>query len=115
MTELHELCPTDTGLCFQKIMDWIEGADHGVVLFSMGFIFNPKIVPKRNIEALLEAFGQLPQRVIAKFNEDPPPDVTVPTNVLILPFVPQQASENCEKMDTSIIIGITFQHKRKNL
>ena len=56
----------------------------------MGFIFNPRIVPKPKIIALLEAFARLPQRVIAKFNEPPPSDVEVPPNVLVLPFVPQQ-------------------------
>ena len=58
----------------------------------MGFIFDPKIVPLHNIEALLQAFEKLPQRVIAKFNELPSKDIAIPPNVLILSFVPQQVS-----------------------
>ena len=31
---------------FQEIQNWINGAEHGVILFTMGFIFHPKAVPK---------------------------------------------------------------------
>lgn len=65
----------------------MEGAEHGVILFTMGFIFSPKVVPKERVDSLLAAFGRLPQRVIVKF------DTQVegcPSNVLIKPFLPQQ-------------------------
>lgn len=53
----------------------------------MGFIFNPTIVPKAQLDALLSAFARLPQRVIVKFDS---PIENAPENVLVLPFVPQQ-------------------------
>eukprot|EP00095_Tigriopus_kingsejongensis_P007274 maker-scaffold144_size312663-snap-gene-2.33 protein:Tk07274 transcript:maker-scaffold144_size312663-snap-gene-2.33-mRNA-1 annotation:"udp-glucuronosyltransferase 2b31-like isoform 1" len=71
----------------QDIQAWIDGAEHGIVLFTMGFIFNPAIVPQHRIDALLGAFARLPQRVIVKFDSPIP---NAPENVLILPFVPQQ-------------------------
>lgn len=71
----------------QNIQEWIDGAEHGIVLFTMGFIFNPTIVPKAQLDALLSAFARLPQRVIVKFDS---PIENAPENVLVLPFVPQQ-------------------------
>ena len=70
-----------------QIQNWIDGAEHGIVLFTMGFIFNPKVVPKQKIDDLLNAFARLPQRVIVKFEK---PIENAPSNVLILPFLPQQ-------------------------
>ena len=67
-------------LTIQDIQEFIDGAEHGVILFTMGFIFNPKVVPKDRVDTLLAAFGRLPQRVIVKFDtppEDSPPNVLV--------------------------------------
>ena len=65
----------------------MEDAEHGVILFTMGFIFNPIAVPEARVRALLDAFARLPQRVIVKFDS---PISDAPPNVLVLPFVPQQ-------------------------
>lgn len=73
----------------QELQDWINGAEHGVVLFTMGFIFHPKAVPKSRVDALMDAFSRLPQRFIVKFDvivEDPPKNVLV-----VQSFLPQQA------------------------
>ena len=87
------------------------GASEGVVLFTMGFIFDSTAVPKSMIRNLFAAFERLPQKVIfkydmqegkeysAKFSPLPPSPgevsgqsgVRVPSNVLVLPWVPQQA------------------------
>ena len=65
----------------------MDGAEHGVILFTMGFIFSPAVVPKERVDALLSAFARLPQRVIVKFDD---PVEGSPPNVLIKPFLPQQ-------------------------
>ena len=69
----------------------------------MGFIFDSTAVPKAMINDLFSAFARLPQRVIFKYDiqEDllPTPEgkygsksgLSVPSNVLVLPWVPQQA------------------------
>ena len=75
-----------------------SGAKDGIVLFTMGFIFDSTAVPKEMITNLLSAFERLPQRVIFKYDiqEDENayganPKLSVPQNVLVLPWVPQQA------------------------
>ena len=76
----------------------ISGAKDGIVLFTMGFIFDSTAVPKEMITNLFSAFERLPQRVIFKYDiqEDDnaygsSPKLSVPQNVLVLPWVPQQA------------------------
>ena len=42
----------------------MEGAgEAGVVVFTMGFIFNTEVVPASVIRNLMTAFARLPQRV----------------------------------------------------
>ena len=64
-----------------------SSGDHGVVLFTMGFIFKPQIVPKALINAFMEAFSRLPQKFLVKF--DGPID-RIPANVKVLDWIPQQ-------------------------
>jgi len=82
----------------ENIRSFVEGAKDGIVLFTMGFIFDSTAVPKEMITNLLSAFERLPQRVIFKYDiqEDDNayganPKLSVPQNVLVLPWVPQQA------------------------
>ena len=69
----------------------MNSAEHGVILFTMGFIFQPKAVPDTRIKAIFDAFAQLPQKIVMKL--DPLPSdskLTVPKNVLLKSFLPQQ-------------------------
>jgi len=82
----------------ENIRSFVEGAKDGIVLFTMGFIFDSTAVPEEMITNLLSAFERLPQRVIFKYDiqEDDnsygsKPRLSVPQNVLVLPWVPQQA------------------------
>lgn len=62
-----------------------------MILFTMGFIFQPKAVPDSRIEAIFQAFAQLPQKVIMKLDAIPPEsNLKVPENVLLKSFLPQQ-------------------------
>ena len=68
-----------------------SGSEHGVILFTMGFIFQPNAVPNSRIQAMFDAFSQLPQKVIMKLDDiSNEPDLKVPNNVLLKSFLPQQ-------------------------
>ena len=81
----------DPGPIPNNIQHFIEGAgEHGVILFTMGFIFDPTAVPGEVVATLLTAFSRLPQRVIVKY-DSAEVAATAPNNVLVVPWVPQQA------------------------
>ena len=74
----------------KDMLRFIEGADQGVVLFTMGFIFNARAVPHSSIDRLMSVFKRLPQRVIIKLDSEYWRD-NAPDNVIVVPWVPQQA------------------------
>lgn len=65
---------------------------HGAILFTMGFIFDPSVVPIHRIRSFFEVFGSLKQNIVVKFDINKLPSnthLTIPKNVMVLPFVPQ--------------------------
>ena len=44
----------------------MEESEHGVIFFALGATFKPEDIPKHQMEAFLEAFGRLPQRVLVR-------------------------------------------------
>ena len=75
-----------------KIDNFINSNPQGTILFTMGFIFDPSVVPHQRIKSLLEVFGSLDQNVIIKLDSsklNKKSSLTIPSNVLALPFVPQ--------------------------
>jgi len=72
------------------MLRFIENAEHGVILFTMGFIFNAKAVPHSTIAGLMEVFRRLPQRVIIKLDSEYWKGAS-PENVMVVPWVPQQS------------------------
>ena len=69
------------------------GAVHGVVLFSWGYSgFRPEKIPRDVLAQILEAFSQLRQRVIMKFDKALllSVGVKIPPNVMVRSWVPQQ-------------------------
>ena len=58
-----------------------------MILFTMGFIFNPKIMPKSLINAFMKAFSLLPQKVLMRYDGDID---HIPLNVKALSWIPQQ-------------------------
>lgn len=74
--------------CSQEIEDWMHSSgEHGVILFTMGFIFNPQVAPKRLINAFMDAFARFPHKFLMKFEGHV--DFT-PDNVKVLSWIPQQ-------------------------
>ena len=75
---------------FQIYKDFIEDAEHGVILFSLGYTgFSASDIPKNVILALLESFASIDQRVIMRFDKDVLP--YIPNNVMVSNWVPQVA------------------------
>ena len=73
-----------------------NSSSHGAILFTMGFIFDPSVVPFHRIATLFEVFGTLKQNVIVKLDVSQLPrneTLNIPSNVMALPFVPQVCIE----------------------
>ncbi|XP_049862078.1 UDP-glucosyltransferase 2-like isoform X2 [Schistocerca gregaria] len=85
-----------TGLHLEKqrkplprdIQDFLDGAKNGVIYFSLGTNVKGSTMPEHKRIAFLEAFVQLPQRVLWKWEGDSLPGQ--PENVMIAKWLPQQ-------------------------
>lgn len=63
---------------FQDILEFIEASPHGVILFTFGSSITMSSIPKNILTAFNEAFAELPQRVLLKYEgemEDKPKNV----------------------------------------
>lgn len=68
--------------------EFITGSgDAGVVLFTMGFTVNSRVVPTSVMDAFMGAFGRLKQRVLMKLEDGYP---NPPSNIKIVKWLPQQ-------------------------
>jgi len=75
-------------MLFQELEDFFQSSgEHGVILFTMGFIFNPQTVPKSLMNSFMAAFARLPQKVLMKYQGHLD---NIPENVKIMEFIPQQ-------------------------
>ena len=73
---------------FQNYLDFINEAEHGVILFSLGYTgFSAKDIPKQVVKSLIDTFAKLQQRVIMRFDVNVLP--YIPDNVLVSNWVPQ--------------------------
>ncbi|CAH0555379.1 unnamed protein product [Brassicogethes aeneus] len=71
----------------KDLKDFIEGAKHGVIYFSMGSNIRSKDFPEKMRTNLLNVLKSLKQRVIWKFEDENLPGK--PDNVLISKWLPQ--------------------------
>jgi len=67
----------------------MDGAKEGVIYFSMGSFIQGSEFPKEKLDALLDAFSVLKQKVIFKWEEESMPGK--PSNVKIGKWLPQQS------------------------
>jgi hypothetical protein len=73
----------------QDYDDFISGAKHGVILFSLGYTgFSARDVPGSVISSFINAFAKLDQRIIMKFDPEFLP--YIPDNVMVKDWIPQQ-------------------------
>ncbi|KAF4519856.1 UDP-glycosyltransferase-14 [Ephemera danica] len=73
----------------KDLKDFMDEAKDGVIYCSMGTVVKPEDFPPGMLQAMIEAFRILPQRVIWKWNLDTMPGQ--PSNVKIAKFLPQQS------------------------
>ncbi|CAL4065552.1 unnamed protein product, partial [Meganyctiphanes norvegica] len=72
----------------KKMLDWVEGSGRaGVVYFSLGSVAKGDTLPAKYRALFVEAFRQLEQRVIWKYEQDLP---GLSDNVLLTDWAPQQ-------------------------
>ncbi|XP_049862076.1 UDP-glycosyltransferase UGT5-like isoform X2 [Schistocerca gregaria] len=72
----------------RNIQDFLDGAKNGVIYFSLGTNVKGSTISEHKRIAFLEAFVQLPQRVLWKWEGDSLPGQ--PENVMIAKWLPQQ-------------------------
>ncbi|XP_065218582.1 UDP-glucosyltransferase 2-like [Planococcus citri] len=72
----------------KDIEDFIEGADHGVILFSFGTAVKASSMPPEKLEAIKDALSAIPQKVLWRVNDL---NITnVPPNVKLGKWFPQR-------------------------
>jgi UDP:flavonoid glycosyltransferase YjiC (YdhE family) len=70
--------------------DFLDGAKDGVIYFSMGSILKAKDMDVEKVRAFADAFADLPQRVVWKWEAETMPGGQ-PKNVKTGAYLPQQA------------------------
>uniref|UniRef100_A0AAG5DU55 UDP-glucuronosyltransferase n=1 Tax=Anopheles atroparvus TaxID=41427 RepID=A0AAG5DU55_ANOAO len=71
----------------EDVRQWIEGAEHGVIFFSLGTNLLSSSIPPEKLDAILATFGKLKQRVIWKWDTQDMPNK--PANVMLKDWLPQ--------------------------
>ncbi|XP_030387611.1 UDP-glucuronosyltransferase 2B1 [Scaptodrosophila lebanonensis] len=71
----------------KHLQDFLDGATHGAIYFSLGSQVRSAEFPPEKIQILLEVFGSLKQRVLWKFEADKLDHL--PDNVMIQNWLPQ--------------------------
>ncbi|XP_017113520.1 UDP-glucosyltransferase 2 [Drosophila elegans] len=68
---------------------FIDEAEYGVIYFALGVEQTSKDLPEETKKMLLESFESMPQRVIWKFEDERPENLT--SNIYLSELLPQQA------------------------
>uniref|UniRef100_A0A7G3B3E6 Putative udp-glucoronosyl and udp-glucosyl transferase n=1 Tax=Lutzomyia longipalpis TaxID=7200 RepID=A0A7G3B3E6_LUTLO len=71
----------------QKMQEFIDGAEHGVVFFSLGSNVKSSLLAPEKLDAILKTFAKLKQRVLFKWEADSLPNQ--PKNVMTQKWMPQ--------------------------
>ncbi|KFB52355.1 AGAP011564-PA-like protein [Anopheles sinensis] len=71
----------------EDVQRWIDGAEHGVIFFSLGTNLLSSSMPPEKLDAILETFRKLKQRVIWKWDTQDMPNK--PDNVMLKDWLPQ--------------------------
>ncbi|XP_078595642.1 UDP-glucuronosyltransferase 2C1-like [Branchiostoma floridae x Branchiostoma japonicum] len=70
----------------QELEDFMQGSDHGVIIFGLGTFV--KGMPAELAEVFASAFAQLPQRVVWRYDEKEPPR-GLGKNTKLMKWIPQ--------------------------
>ncbi|XP_054278190.1 UDP-glucosyltransferase 2-like [Macrosteles quadrilineatus] len=71
----------------KDLRKFLDAATEGVVVFSLGSIVRSASMPNSSLKALMDAFAELPQKVVFKFEEDVQDK---PNNVMLRRWLPQR-------------------------
>ncbi|KAL4120280.1 hypothetical protein QTP88_013002 [Uroleucon formosanum] len=71
----------------KDILEFIEQSPHGVVYFTFGSTVKVSSLPKHIKKAFMDAFAQIPQRVLWKYEDE---IENIPKNVMIKKWLPQR-------------------------
>lgn len=87
----------------------MSNSQNGVIVFSLGVTFNAEDIPTGLVNAFLDAFSRLKQNVIMKVNKKLKL-TTLPTNVKLVDWLPQQAllGSKFTSSTSAIIISCTY-------
>lgn len=69
--------------------DFINNADYGVILFSLGSVVSETTLGVDKLNNILEAFSKLKQRIIMKFDAKSS-EIQLPANVKVVKWFPQR-------------------------
>ncbi|XP_049808857.1 UDP-glucosyltransferase 2-like [Schistocerca nitens] len=72
----------------QEIQSFLNGAKFGAIYFSLGSNVKSRNLPESIRQALMDAFSEIPQKVLWKFEDDSLPGK--PSNVMIAKWLPQE-------------------------
>ncbi|XP_047003773.1 UDP-glucosyltransferase 2-like [Schistocerca americana] len=72
----------------QEVQKFLDGAENGVIYFSLGSNVRSDQMAEDKQRAFIEAFRELPQRVLWKWESDSLPNQ--PTNLMVRKWLPQQ-------------------------
>lgn len=72
---------------WQDLQKFIDEAEAGVIIFSLGSIINASSMSVKTRTAFVNAFAVIPQRVIWKFEE---PIEGISSNVFLSSWIPQR-------------------------
>jgi glucuronosyltransferase len=90
-------------MCFQDLQEYLDGAAHGVIYFSLGSMLQAKTLPDDKRDAFLQAFSELPQRVLWKWEGDTLPGK--PKNVWTEKWCPQ--NDILSKLSYTVLFDAT--------
>uniref|UniRef100_A0A1W7R8H2 UDP-glucuronosyltransferase n=1 Tax=Aedes albopictus TaxID=7160 RepID=A0A1W7R8H2_AEDAL len=80
----------------EDLRKWTDEAEDGFILFSLGTNLLSSTIPKEKLDALINTFARLKQRVIWKWDVEHMPNK--PANILLKKWLPQDdllAHKNC--------------------
>jgi len=71
----------------QNLKSFLDGATNGFIYMSLGTNVKSKLLPKGILNLFIDAFADLPYKVLWKFEND---SFHVPANILVSKWIPQQ-------------------------
>jgi hypothetical protein len=79
--------PSKTASFSQDVKEFLDGSKHGVIVFSLGSSIRAETFPPQKRDAFIQAFSELPQRVLWKWEGQSLPGQ--PKNVKTVVWLPQ--------------------------